>query len=542
MSDAVPSLSTVWAAAACLKALLIPGYRSTDFEVHRNWLAITYNLPISQWYKDTTSEWTLDYPPFFAWFEWVLAQLAPKIVRDDGALDLVRLGQFGMATIVYQRLTVIVSELVLFGAAKYYINSCVKAQSKRIDKFRAYAIAFSIVTSPGLLIIDHIHFQYNGMMYGILILSMTALKNKRPFLGAFLFSTLLCFKHIYLYLAPAYFVYLFRTVVVTVKTDFKTTTTKTTTTKIKGGKLKDKAKEVNENKEPKETWAIQLHIKDTILLAICTLTPIIIAFAPFVYTGQMDNVLARLFPFSRGLTHAYWAPNVWAIYSFLDRVLTFTWFKDSHIVGSTRGLIGNVSFGALPDIEPRLTFFLTLFYQVVELIPLMIWPTFDRFLASLTLCGFASFLFGWHVHEKAILLVIFPFTFLALKERRALLAFVPLCVAGYISLSPLIFTSGEELIKDLYSFAWFVTFLLTFNTVVEVRDTQRRVFLLDRITFLYTAGFLPVMAAYQVVIPWVLPHYSFLGLMLVSVYCAIGVIGSWVSLSWLYFFDDDLWS
>ena len=152
----------------------------------------------------------------------------------------------------------------------------------------SHAVATSILLSPALLIIDHIHFQYNGFLYGILILSMvSARKQSTMLLGGLLFAVILCFKHIYLYLAPAYFVYLLRAYCLSQKSMFR------------------------------------IRFVNCVKLAVGLFSIFGAAFGPFWYWGQTDQVLSRLFPFSRGLCHAYWAPNVWALYSFTDRALVY---------------------------------------------------------------------------------------------------------------------------------------------------------------------------------------------------------------------------
>ena len=75
-------------------------------------------------------------------------------------------------------------------------------------------------------------------------------------------------------------------------------------------------------------------------------------------------------------------------------------------------------------------------------------------------------MFGWHVHEKAILLVIIPFSLVALRDRRYFGAFRPLAVSGHVSLFPLLFTAAEFPIKAVYTIFWLV--LLCYGAMLAV--------------------------------------------------------------------------
>jgi alpha-1,3-glucosyltransferase len=201
----------------------------------------------------------------------------------------------------------------------------------------------------------------------------------------------------------------------------------------------------------------------------------------------------------------------------------------------TRGLVGDTSFAVLPEITARMTFVLTLFFQIIPLIRLFFDPTWDTFIGAVTLCGYASFLFGWHVHEKAILLVIIPFSLIALKDRRYLGAFRPLAVAGHVSLFPLIFTAAEFSIKTVYTIFWLVLFLLAFDRLAPASN-RPRIFIFDRLSLLYIAVSIPLIA-YCALLHQVFfgMKYEFLPLMFTSSYSAIGVVGSWIGFLVVYF-------
>ncbi|CAF4865571.1 unnamed protein product [Rotaria magnacalcarata] len=254
--------------------------------------------------------------------------------------------------------------------------------------------------------------------------------------------------------------------------------------------------------------------------------------------NQLPQVLSRLFPFKRGLCHAYWAPNVWALYNVLDKGLTtigrYTRLFQvrSTSVSMTSGLVQDIEHQVLPSITPAITFILTIVFMMPSLFRLFRRCSKRTFLETIILCALTSFLFGWHVHEKAILISIIPLSLLAFDSREHARYFLLLSTFGGFSLFPLIFTGPESLIK-IGLFVGYTTFL--FYTLGEIHGDHGSTFnlpLLNRLETFSIVLLIPLCVYVECLhtilhIDRILP---FLPLLLISIYCSFFIVYCWIRL------------
>jgi alpha-1,3-glucosyltransferase len=175
-------------------------------------------------------------------------------------------------------------------------------------------------------------------------------------------------------------------------------------------------------------------------------------------------------------------------------------------------------------------------------------------------CGF---MFGWHVHEKASLHMVIPFSILAVQSLQDAGDFIFVATVATYSLFPLLFEAKEYPIKVLllvlYILVMWVSFAhnmtergepnsnkasvpisdsfvhqpgnlekLDAGKNVEKQTKEEGMQLLSIFEKVYLAGLVLVEIYGQVLHPFFLrEHLPFLPLMLISGYCSIGMLYFW---------------
>lgn len=500
--------------SCCLKSLLAYGYRSTDFEVHRNWLAITYHVSDPyEWYNiytnttstvplssraslATVSKWTVDYPPLFMYGEYILSHIYSLLL--GGGLSLLVGGGAGTTTstttvssspdlrisavpvttlsiILYQRFTVLCGDFILFLGLCSYITSFLSSSSSSSSSmsllhlspwktdtsggflspqtnnpsqlfFRLWnGLTLFILLDPSLWILDHIHFQYNNVLIGFFFILCTTIYNHCSLMSiCFVFVCLVLSKHLFLYLSPIMGIYiLYRCCY---KNDV-------TVSKENGRTTNKNSNHQNQNNHRNSLWLTSSflplpNILGNILqsLGICIGLGLGIL-VPVLYTHPFQGIVSivtRLFPFGRGLVHDYWAPNLWAFYMILDRIMMQLCTRFTVIIhrfsGNSVCSLTNVP-NSTPynpnhlSVLPTPTPLICAFSVIICTLPLGIyylWSMHDRydksviskngksttftsgnvisqyFINILIFGWFTSFLLGYHVHEKAAIYGLLP--------------------------------------------------------------------------------------------------------------------------------------
>ncbi|KAF2806805.1 ALG6, ALG8 glycosyltransferase [Mytilinidion resinicola] len=177
-----------------------------DFEAQRHWMEITTRLPVSQWYFHDLEWWGLDYPPLTAYHSWLLGAVGTLINPEWFALFTSR-GLHDPSLKIYMRATVFVSEYLIYIPA---VIIFLRRFSRRegVNLWEASIALVAVLMQPGTMLIDHGHFQYNTVMLGLVLASMSSMIAGRPLWGCVFFVAALGFKQMALFYAPAFFVYL----------------------------------------------------------------------------------------------------------------------------------------------------------------------------------------------------------------------------------------------------------------------------------------------------------------------------------------------
>lgn len=356
-----------------------------DYEAQRHWMEITTNLPISQWYFHDLEWWGLDYPPLTAYHSWLLGKIGTLINPSWFALFTSR-GLDDPALKVFMRATVIVSEYLIYvPAAVIFVRRLSKLQG--VNAWNASIALTAILMQPGTILIDHVHFQYNTVMLGLVLASMSSVLAGRFMWSCVFFVLALGFKQMALYYAPAMFAYLlgvcvFPNINITRFLGIAVVTLASFAVlllPLLAGSLYDNYRDLDARPE-----LLGRPADLPIFAGLASKIDIKAWYYPLVQ--QIAQLVHRVFPFARGL--------------FEDKVANF-WCALNVVV-------------KLRKYDAALLQKASLLATVVAITPpcLIIFtkPRKETLPLALATTAWAFFLFSFQVHEKSVLLPLMPTT------------------------------------------------------------------------------------------------------------------------------------
>ncbi|VDM69067.1 unnamed protein product [Strongylus vulgaris] len=150
--------------------------------------------------------------------------------------------------------------------------------------------------------------------------------------------------------------------------------------------------------------------------------------------------------------------------------------------------------------------------------------------------AFSFFFYGYHVHEKALLLVAIPLLIVALTDPKYVQLAVLFSIITCTSLFPLLFTLFEIPIKyclaTTYTLLLFLVIRYAFNIKVgSILSIQAIVYICGLVILELNASMIHKAIFGE--------KFAFLPLMLISVYNAVGVLACYIWLI-LLIYDDDI--
>ncbi|KAI9629620.1 hypothetical protein KEM48_012683 [Puccinia striiformis f. sp. tritici PST-130] len=359
-------------------------------------------------------DWGLDYPPLTAYHSLLLGYIArlinplfvllrpPSSTHPNGWGDPLhqQLKIFLRSTVLISELFIWIPIVYIYHFKTFHYTSSTSSkmdqsqqpapQSTKLSNSVWIGALYSIVVvllNPNVLLIDNGHFQYNSIMLGLTLASVTCFYDGRDLLGAALFVCSMAFKQMALYYSPAIFAYLF-------------------------GKCLYLG-------HPNGT---KLFIK----LAVVSISTILVLFGPFIFDTDFPNqilqVITRIFPLGRGLFEDK-VGNFWCNLNLIIKIRNLT---------SVKALANLSLFLTLVSIIPGILLIIigswklnpssskTVKLQSTPLPPRRneIPKTIELLPLALYNSSIGFYLFSFQVHEKSILLPVLPLLLILSQHHR----------------------------------------------------------------------------------------------------------------------------